>query len=64
MDANLLGSLFGRLLFSYLFVWLVLFIFSRFKYSLAVSRTHSVGGVGAVLVVFLLPLAAQYGAML
>jgi len=64
MDAHLMGSLIGRLLFSYLLICLILFLYSRCEYRIAVRRTHSAGGISAILAVFLLPLAAQYGAML
>lgn len=51
----LLGNIVGRLIFSYLFVWLVNMFFVKFNYKAAVARTHSRFGLLAIGFVYLIP---------
>ena len=61
MDVFTLGSLLGRLLFAYLVVWLVCFLISKARYKSSVELAHSKKGLGALGLVFLLPLLVQLG---
>ena len=62
MDAYSIGNLVGRVLVSYLLVWLVCWLLSKFNYKKSVKKLHSWQGLLAVLVLFLLPLLSQVGA--
>ncbi len=62
MDAYVLGNLAGRLLISYLLVWLLCWLFSKCNYKKSVRRLHSWQGLLGVLVLFGVPLLASVGA--
>ncbi len=57
MSAYLIGNLIGRLIASYLVVWVVLFIATKFDWRLAFRRTHKWYGLLAIAALFLLGLA-------
>ena len=51
MDAFVAGNLAGRLVLSYLLVWLSMLVFCH-DWRLAFRRTHSPQGIGFVLLLF------------
>jgi len=62
MTLYLAGNLFGRLVVSYLVVWIVLFLVARFDWRLAFRRSVRWYGILATLLLFLLGvLAAKSG---
>ncbi|MGH1539014.1 MAG: hypothetical protein ACRBHB_01205 [Arenicella sp.] len=56
-----IGVLLGRFLFSYLLVFVILLMMSKFRFKQAVSRLHSWKALLAVFLIFLLPLLATMG---
>ena len=48
-----IGFILGRLLASYIMVWVVFFLMTKFQYKESVRRLHSKKGVVAIVVVFL-----------
>lgn len=61
MDVAVVGMIVGRLLFSCLLVWLVLFLWCKFEFRRSLSCLYSVGGIIAIALVFVLPLLASLG---
>lgn len=59
MDAYMVGNLAGRLVLSYLVVWVLMLICSRVDWRRAFKRTHRWYGLGAVLLLFSAGLAAS-----
>lgn len=58
MSAYLVGNLLGRLFFSYVFVWLLMFIVaSRFEWRQAFRRTHKWYGLLTVVALFAVGIA-------
>jgi len=57
MDAFVVGNLGGRLVLSYLMVWLSMLVFSH-DWRIAFRRTHSPQGLGCLLLLFCAGLAA------
>jgi uncharacterized membrane protein len=57
----LLGNILGRLLFSYLFVWVINLLFVKFNYKAAVARTHSKVGLLFVAGVYIVPILVDAG---
>ena len=64
MTVYLIGNVLGRALFSYLLVWLVIFLFKKFKWKPAFQATNSIKGCTIVGLLFALPLLNQMGAAL
>jgi len=56
----LLGNFFGRVLVSYLLVWVVLFLFSRLNWRIAFTRSRHWPGVLAVVVLALLGMGSAF----
>ena len=59
MDAYIVGNLVGRLVLSYLLVWLLMLAFSRINARRAFQKTHRWYGIGMTLVLFVAGLAAS-----
>lgn len=59
MDAYIVGNLAGRLVLSYLVVWLVMLVCSRVDGRRAFKRTHRWYGLGTVALLFSAGLAAS-----
>lgn len=58
MSAYLVGNLLGRLLISYVFVWLLMFIVaSKLDWREALTRTHKWYGLASIGAVFVLGMA-------
>jgi len=57
MSAYLFGNLLGRLVASYLIVWLAMFIAGKFDWRQALSRTHKWYGLLSIAVLFALGIA-------
>jgi len=53
-EAYVIGNLLGRLLFSYLLVWFICFLASRFNWRAAFRKTRRWWGILCVIIVFLL----------
>lgn len=64
MSPYVLGMLVGRLVFSYLLVWFFIFLIRKFEFRASIKTLHSLPGLGAVLLIFLLPLLGQIGGRL
>lgn len=60
----ILGNIIGRLIASYLIVWIANWIMSKFNYKKAVEKTHSKYGYLAISLVFLLPILTQTGRLI
>ena len=58
MDAYIVGNLVGRLVLSYLLVWLLMLVFSRINARRAFQKANRWYGVGMTLVLFTAGLAA------
>jgi hypothetical protein len=58
MDAFVAGNLGGRLVLSYLMVWLSMLMFCH-DWQIAFKHTHSPGGLGLVLLMLCMGLAAM-----
>lgn len=56
MEPVVIGHILGRLLFSYLGVWVVCYLVAKFNYRKASRMLHSKYGVIGVAAVFILPL--------
>jgi hypothetical protein len=54
MTAYIIGNLLGRLVASYLIVWLVMFAVSNFDWRIGLRKTHRWYGIVSVVVVFVL----------
>lgn len=61
MTAMIISVLLGRLIFSYFLVWFLVFLWSKFAFKLTFSRVHSLFGMTAVSLIFLLPFLADMG---
>ncbi len=59
MDAYRIGNLVGRLVLSYLLVWLLMLVFSRIDPRRALQKTNRWYGVGMTLALFTAGLAAS-----
>ncbi len=64
MSAVIIGNIVGRALLAYFLVWLVVFLFKKFKYKQAFKATISVKGCTAIGALFALPLMNHMGAAL
>lgn len=60
MSLYLFGNLVGRLVLSYVIVWVVLFLVARFDWRKAFRGTTRWYGILAVLVLFLLGIGGLY----
>lgn len=61
MDMYVIGNVVGRLLLSYVIVWLFNWVFSRFNYQQSIKKTHSKYGYIAIALIFILPILSQTG---
>jgi len=61
MDVYLISNVIGRILFSYLFVWAICLVVSKFNYNIATKKSHSKYGIASVGALFLIPFLAQMG---
>jgi len=61
MDVYLISNIIGRILFSYLFVWAICLVISKFNYKVATNKAHTRYGIASVSVLFLVPFLAQMG---
>lgn len=60
MSPYVLGMLVGRLVFSYLLVWFCIFLIRRFEFRASIKTLHSLPGLVAVLLIFVLPLLDHF----
>jgi hypothetical protein len=56
MSGYLIGNVIGRLIASYLIVWVAGLFASRFDWRGAFRKTHGVWGIASVVIIFLLGL--------
>lgn len=61
MEPVLLGYIIGRVLLSYLLVWVVCYLFSKFNYKNAAKMLHTKYGLLGVAVVCVAPLISSLG---
>ena len=59
MSAVLVGRIVGRLFLSYLLVWVVMIVVSRFSFKLAFYRVHRWYGFILLVLVFLLGISSH-----
>jgi uncharacterized membrane protein len=57
MTAFVIANLLGRLLASYIIVWLVMFVVSRFDWRTGFRKTHRCYGIVSIVIVFVLGVA-------
>lgn len=58
---NTFGLLIGRLLFSYIASFLLIFVFKRFRYREATRTLHGRYGIALILILFTLPAMVHMG---
>lgn len=61
MDLYIIGNVVGRLLLSYVLVWLFNWVASKFNYQQSIKNTHSKYGYIAIALIFILPILSQTG---
>jgi len=61
MILSTIAFMLGRLLFAYALVFFIVLMFKKFKLKAAYNRVHSLLGMSAVSLAFLLPIFATMG---
>lgn len=59
MDLALAGQIVGRIFASYLIIWVLMFLFSRFNFKKAFFHTHRWYGFIALVMIFFIGMASH-----